>query len=89
MAILCDPVLSYTYESSISRYTYEDLPDWIGLCARHAQSSGPYSIWKRFSNSGTRLGRLWFPEMEGARCKIPSLRASSSKTRDFSQCGGT
>src|SRR6266545_1141549 len=27
--ILCDPVLSYTYESSISRYTYADLPDSI------------------------------------------------------------
>jgi L-ascorbate metabolism protein UlaG (beta-lactamase superfamily) len=27
--ILFDPVLSYTYESSISRYTYEDLPDTI------------------------------------------------------------
>jgi L-ascorbate metabolism protein UlaG (beta-lactamase superfamily) len=27
--MLLDPVLSYTYESSISRYTYEDLPDRI------------------------------------------------------------
>src|SRR5215471_110028 len=27
--ILCDPVLSYTYESNISRYTYDDLPDTI------------------------------------------------------------
>jgi L-ascorbate metabolism protein UlaG (beta-lactamase superfamily) len=27
--ILFDPVLSYTYESGISRYTYEDLPDRI------------------------------------------------------------
>jgi L-ascorbate metabolism protein UlaG (beta-lactamase superfamily) len=27
--ILCDPVLSYTYESSVSRYTYRDLPDVI------------------------------------------------------------
>jgi L-ascorbate metabolism protein UlaG (beta-lactamase superfamily) len=29
MAILLDPVLSYTYETSISRYTYADLPDSI------------------------------------------------------------
>lgn len=28
-AILLDPVLSYTYESDISRYTYADLPDVI------------------------------------------------------------
>jgi L-ascorbate metabolism protein UlaG (beta-lactamase superfamily) len=28
-SILLDPVLSYTYETSISRYTYEDLPDFI------------------------------------------------------------
>ena len=29
MSILLDPVLSYTYDSDISRYTYEDLPDVI------------------------------------------------------------
>jgi L-ascorbate metabolism protein UlaG (beta-lactamase superfamily) len=28
-SILFDPVLSYTYESQISRYTYDDLPDFI------------------------------------------------------------
>ena len=28
-SILFDPVLSYTYESEISRYTYQDLPDEI------------------------------------------------------------
>jgi len=28
-SILLDPVLSYTYESAISRYTYDDLPDEI------------------------------------------------------------
>jgi L-ascorbate metabolism protein UlaG (beta-lactamase superfamily) len=27
--VLLDPVLSYTYENDISRYTYEDLPDVI------------------------------------------------------------
>jgi L-ascorbate metabolism protein UlaG (beta-lactamase superfamily) len=29
ISILLDPVLSYTYESNISRYTYADLPDHI------------------------------------------------------------
>jgi L-ascorbate metabolism protein UlaG (beta-lactamase superfamily) len=29
VSILLDPVLSYTYETDISRYTYEDLPDTI------------------------------------------------------------
>ena len=29
ISILVDPVLSYTYESSVSRYTYLDLPDVI------------------------------------------------------------
>src|SRR5262249_52255013 len=29
LSILFDPVLSYTYESNISRYTYQDLPDSI------------------------------------------------------------
>jgi L-ascorbate metabolism protein UlaG (beta-lactamase superfamily) len=29
VCILLDPVLSYTYETNISRYTYEDLPDEI------------------------------------------------------------
>lgn len=29
VSILLDPVLSYTYESDISRYTYEDLPEVI------------------------------------------------------------
>lgn len=29
VTVLFDPVLSYTYESDISRYTYEDLPDNI------------------------------------------------------------
>ena len=27
--ILLDPVLSYTYEADVPRYTYQDLPDWI------------------------------------------------------------
>jgi L-ascorbate metabolism protein UlaG (beta-lactamase superfamily) len=31
--ILFDPVLSYTYESDISRYTYDDLPDVIDFVA--------------------------------------------------------
>jgi L-ascorbate metabolism protein UlaG (beta-lactamase superfamily) len=29
ITILLDPVLSYTYESAVSRFTYEDIPDWI------------------------------------------------------------
>jgi L-ascorbate metabolism protein UlaG (beta-lactamase superfamily) len=29
MTMLFDPVLSYTYESEVSRYTYQDLPDSI------------------------------------------------------------
>jgi L-ascorbate metabolism protein UlaG (beta-lactamase superfamily) len=29
LSIMSDPVLSYTYESKISRYTYQDLPDQI------------------------------------------------------------
>ena len=29
VSLMFDPVLSYTYENSISRYTYEDLPDSI------------------------------------------------------------
>ena len=29
VSILFDPVLSYTYESDISRYTYDDLPEKI------------------------------------------------------------
>jgi glyoxylase-like metal-dependent hydrolase (beta-lactamase superfamily II) len=29
LSILFDPVLSYTYESGISRYTYDDLPEKI------------------------------------------------------------
>jgi L-ascorbate metabolism protein UlaG (beta-lactamase superfamily) len=29
MTMLFDPVLSYTYESDVSRYTYQDLPDSI------------------------------------------------------------
>lgn len=29
VSVLLDPVLSYTYETDISRYTYEDLPDTI------------------------------------------------------------
>jgi L-ascorbate metabolism protein UlaG (beta-lactamase superfamily) len=29
MSVLFDPVLSYTYESNVSRYTYQDLPDSI------------------------------------------------------------
>jgi len=29
MSLMFDPVLSYTYESNVSRYTYQDLPDSI------------------------------------------------------------
>jgi L-ascorbate metabolism protein UlaG (beta-lactamase superfamily) len=31
VSILIDPVLSYTYDSGISRYTYDDLPDKIDI----------------------------------------------------------
>jgi hypothetical protein len=29
VSLLFDPTLSYTYESDVSRYTYQDLPDLI------------------------------------------------------------
>ena len=29
VSMIFDPVLSYTYESQVSRYTYEDLPESI------------------------------------------------------------
>lgn len=38
ISLLFDPVLSYTYESSISRYTYEDLPpkiDYVVITHNH------------------------------------------------------
>jgi len=36
VSILFDPVLSYTYESAVSRYTYLDLPDVIDyVCITH------------------------------------------------------
>ena len=52
MSALFDPVLSYTYESGISRYTYDDLPDRIDyVLVTHNHQD--HILFETLCNSGT------------------------------------
>jgi L-ascorbate metabolism protein UlaG (beta-lactamase superfamily) len=71
-AILVDPILSYTYESSISRYTYQDLPDFIDyvLITHNHQD---HILFETLLQIRHKVGRIIVPRSGGGALQDPSL----------------
>ncbi|HSK77089.1 MAG TPA: MBL fold metallo-hydrolase [Thermoanaerobaculia bacterium] len=71
--ILLDPVLSYTYESDISRYTYEDLPDVIDY-ALITHNHQDHILFETLLQLRHKIGTLVVPRSGGGALQDPSLK---------------
>lgn len=73
ISILLDPVLSYTYESEISRYTYDDLPDTIDfvLITHNHQD---HILFETLLQLRHRIRTIVVPRNGGGALQDPSLR---------------
>ncbi len=73
LSVLLDPVLSYTYESDISRYTYEDLPDHIDyvLITHNHQD---HILFETMIQLRHKIGTVVVPRSGGGSLQDPSLK---------------
>src|SRR5262249_4413869 len=73
VSILVDPVLSYTYESDISRYTYLDLPDSIDyvLITHNHQD---HVLFETLLQIRHKVKNIIVPRNNGGRLQDPSLK---------------
>lgn len=72
-AILFDPVLSYTYESDISRYTYADLPDHIDhVVITHNHQD--HILFETLLQLRHKVGEIIVPRNGGGNLQDPSLK---------------
>jgi L-ascorbate metabolism protein UlaG (beta-lactamase superfamily) len=72
-SVLLDPVLSYTYESDISRYTYDDLPeriDFVLITHNHQD----HILFETLLQLRHRIGTIVVPRNGGGALQDPSLR---------------
>ncbi|HTU35028.1 MAG TPA: MBL fold metallo-hydrolase [Candidatus Acidoferrum sp.] len=72
-SILLDPVLSYTYESDISRYTYEDLPEIIDF-ALITHNHQDHILFETLLQLRHRIRNIVVPRNGGGALQDPSLR---------------
>jgi L-ascorbate metabolism protein UlaG (beta-lactamase superfamily) len=72
-SILLDPVLSYTYDSDISRYTYQDLPEFIDfvLITHNHQD---HILFETLLQLRHRIGTIVVPRNGGGALQDPSLK---------------
>jgi len=73
VSVLLDPVLSYTYESDISRYTYEDLPpviDYVLITHNHQD----HILFETLLQLRHRIRNIVVPRNGGGSLQDPSLR---------------
>lgn len=73
VSVLLDPVLSYTYESDISRYTYEDLPeviDYVLITHNHQD----HILFETLLQLRHRIRNIVVPRNGGGALQDPSLR---------------
>jgi len=73
LSILLDPVLSYTYESDISRYTYEDLPekiDYVLITHNHQD----HILFETLLQLRHRIRNIVVPRNGGGALQDPSLK---------------
>ncbi|HLK56582.1 MAG TPA: MBL fold metallo-hydrolase [Chthonomonadaceae bacterium] len=73
ICMLLDPVLSYTYDSAISRYTYDDLPDEIDyvLITHNHQD---HLLFETLLQIRSRVKNIIVPRNGGGALQDPSLR---------------
>ncbi|MDP9050562.1 MAG: MBL fold metallo-hydrolase, partial [Acidobacteriota bacterium] len=72
-SILLDPVLSYTYESEVSRYTYEDLPpqiDYVLITHNHQD----HILFETLLQIRHKVRNIVVPRSAGGTLQDPSLR---------------
>jgi L-ascorbate metabolism protein UlaG (beta-lactamase superfamily) len=72
-SILMDPVLSYTYENSISRYTYEDLPPVID-CVLITHNHQDHLLFETLLQLRSRIGTIVVPRNAGGTLQDPSMK---------------
>jgi L-ascorbate metabolism protein UlaG (beta-lactamase superfamily) len=77
LSILFDPVLSYTYESEISRYTYNDLPDVIDYVVI-THNHQDHVLLETMLQLRHRIRNVVVPPSSGA-LQDPSLRLALQK----------
>lgn len=73
MSMLFDPVLSYTYESAISRYTYLDLPetiDWVFITHDHQD----HILFETLLQIRHRIKNIVVPRNGGGHLQDPSIK---------------
>jgi len=70
---LFDPMLSYTYESSISRYTYEDLPEHIEYVFI-THNHNDHVLLETLLQLRERIGYVVVPRNGGGMLADPSLK---------------
>jgi L-ascorbate metabolism protein UlaG (beta-lactamase superfamily) len=72
-SVLLDPVLSYTYESDISRYTYEDLPeviDYVLITHNHQD----HILFETLLQLRHRIRTIVVPRNGGGALQDPSIK---------------
>ena len=73
VSVLMDPVLSYSYENSISRYTYEDLPeaiDYVLITHNHQD----HILFETLLQLRHRIRNIVVPRNGGGALQDPSLK---------------
>lgn len=72
VSCLFDPVLSYTYESGISRYTYQDLPPFIDyVCITHNHTD--HVLFETLLQLRTKIGHIIVPPSRTGALQDPSM----------------
>jgi L-ascorbate metabolism protein UlaG (beta-lactamase superfamily) len=73
VSVLVDPVLSYTYENHVSRYTYQDLPDHIDyvLITHNHQD---HLLFETLLQIRHKVGQIVVPRSGGGSLQDPSLK---------------
>jgi L-ascorbate metabolism protein UlaG (beta-lactamase superfamily) len=72
-SILFDPVLSYTYQSNISRYTYLDLPDTID-CVVITHNHQDHVLFETLLQIRHKVKNIIVPRCGGGALQDPSLK---------------
>ena len=73
VSLLFDPVLSYTYESSVSRFTYSDLPeriDYVLITHNHQD----HILFETLLQIRRRIGAIVVPRNGSGELQDPSLK---------------
>ena len=73
ISVLFDPVLSYTYESHLSRYTYDNLPDLIDFVVI-THNHQDHILFETLLQIRHKVGTFVIPKSAGSGLVDPSLK---------------